>query len=708
MAILKWHKIVIKTDPSTVSGAAVTTRLKGVRMFRSTTSLTAIAPCGKGLRDRLRHFATDTSGNMSYLAIVGSLVMMIFGGVGVDMMHAELKRTKVQNTLDRAVLAAANIENVQAPEIVVRDYLTVMGLGDALTSVQAEQGLSSKRVAAMGEASIHSGFMSLIGVNSLDASGLAAAEYSSSNLEISMVLDVSGSMAGNSKIDNLRNAAQEFVDILMPPGTDTGVSISVVPYNATVNMGTTVSQYFTLDRQHHHSACAEFSADSFATTALSPETPLEQVGHFDPYSRSTIGGHTPYQWCRDGENAAILPHSSDATQLKTQIGALEAWGNTAIDVGMKWGTALLDPAARPAVQAMAGDGLVAVSNASRPVDFDVHNTVKYIVVMTDGENTTQYDLPDNMKDPGAMTGVWVNTKGTETFADDDYSVRLERYRTGSDITNYFPTYSQDISNIVFYFDTNNDGIQDIAHKIEGFPNGGPKDLDDFLEGAIATLIATDGNLTDSAHFMGASIKAGNTSLYYGVNDDTNGTLPDVGPTMNHETIPGKTHNYSTFDFTSWSTGTEIAKYYWTRTGNDWSERYQSTVDGLGGNPDHIHELNYTELYDRFGTQAAASHLFSQPVNHGYISSARYWTISQPYEVVAGPNSADARLDAICDSAKAQGIVVFAIGFEAPPRGLEAMANCASSPAHFFDVNGTDLHDTFAGIARTITQLRLTQ
>ncbi|WP_172429177.1 Tad domain-containing protein [Mameliella alba] len=155
---------------------------------------------------------------MSYLAIVGSLVMMIFGGVGVDMMHAELKRTKVQNTLDRAVLAAANIENVQAPEIVVRDYLTVMGLGDALTSVQAEQGLSSKRVAAMGEASIHSGFMSLIGVNSLDASGLAAAEYSSSNLEISMVLDVSGSMAGNSKIDNLRNAAQEFVDILMPPG----------------------------------------------------------------------------------------------------------------------------------------------------------------------------------------------------------------------------------------------------------------------------------------------------------------------------------------------------------------------------------------------------------------------------------------------------------------------------------------------------------
>ncbi|WP_420326276.1 pilus assembly protein TadG-related protein [Mameliella sp.] len=677
-------------------------------MFRSTTSLTALASCGAGLRNELRRFAADTSGNMSYLAIVGSLVMMIFGGVGVDMMHAELKRTKVQNTLDRAVLAAANLDNVQAPETVVRDYLTVMGLGDALTTVQIEQDLSSKRVAARGEASIQSGFMSLIGVDSLDSSGLAAAEHYSSNLEISMVLDVSGSMGRNSKIDNLRDAAQEFVNILMPPGTDTGVSISVIPYNATVNMGATVSQYFALDRQHFHSACAEFTATSFAATALAPDTPLQQVGHFDPYSRSTAGGHTPYQWCRDGDNAAIVPHSSDATQLKTQIAALEAWGNTAIDVGMKWGTALLDPAARPAVQAMADDGLVAVSNAARPVDFDVNNTMKYIVVMTDGENTTQFDLPDSMKDPGAMTGVWVNTKGTETFADDDYSVRLERYSTSTDITDYFPTYSKDISNVVFYFDTNNDGIHDIAHKIEGFPDGGPKDVDDFLEGAIATLIGTDADLTDSAQFMGASVKAGRTSLYYGVNNDTNGSLPDLGPVMNHETIPGRTYNYSTFDFTSWSTGTEIAKYYWTRTASDWSERYQSTVDGVGGDPDHVHELNYIELYDRFGTQAAASYLFSQPVNHGFISNARYHTISQPYEVVAGPNSADARLDAICDSAKAQGIVVFAIGFEAPSRGLEAMSNCASSPAHFFDVEGADLHDTFAGIARTITQLRLTQ
>ena len=53
-------------------------------------------------------------------------------------------------------------------------------------------------------------------------------------------------------------------------------------------------------------------------------------------------------------------------------------------------------------------------------------------------------------------------------------------------------------------------------------------------------------------------------------------------------------------------------------------------------------------------------------------------------------------------------MVFAIGFEAPQRGLDAMENCASSPSHYFDVAGVEISDAFNSIARTITQLRLTQ
>jgi hypothetical protein len=37
-----------------------------------------------------------------------------------------------------------------------------------------------------------------------------------------------------------------------------------------------------------------------------------------------------------------------------------------------------------------------------------------------------------------------------------------------------------------------------------------------------------------------------------------------------------------------------------------------------------------------------------------------------------------------------------------------MANCASSPAHYFNVQDLEIADAFNAIARQINQLRLTQ
>ena len=67
-----------------------------------------------------------------------------------------------------------------------------------------------------------------------------------------------------------------------------------------------------------------------------------------------------------------------------------------------------------------------------------------------------------------------------------------------------------------------------------------------------------------------------------------------------------------------------------------------------------------------------------------------------------------RTDAICSAAKAQGIIVFTIGFEAPYNGRTVLKNCASSDAHYFDVKGLEISEAFASIATSIRKLRLTQ
>jgi hypothetical protein len=122
----------------------------------------------------------------------------------------------------------------------------------------------------------------------------------------------------------------------------------------------------------------------------------------------------------------------------------------------------------------------------------------------------------------------------------------------SEATDHFPTWKQDISNVVFYFDCDGDGEIDYSVKIDGFPDGGDKtfvsnDLDVYYEQLRDYIIATDPKLGDGATVVGVSIKGGiQPTQYFAVSDDTNGSDQDAGPTMN--TGPGNDATYQYGDF----------------------------------------------------------------------------------------------------------------------------------------------------------------
>lgn len=74
-----------------------------------------------------------------------------------------------------------------------------------------------------------------------------------------------------------------------------------------------------------------------------------------------------------------------------------------------------------------------------------------------------------------------------------------------------------------------------------------------------------------------------------------------------------------------------------------------------------------------------------------------------------PADMDQNASAVCRNLRAEGILVFAVAFEAPSRGRDLMSDCASSPSHFFNTNGAGLSETFRAIGRQINaqSLRLT-
>ena len=69
---------------------------------------------------------------------------------------------------------------------------------------------------------------------------------------------------------------------------------------------------------------------------------------------------------------------------------------------------------------------------------------------------------------------------------------------------------------------------------------------------------------------------------------------------------------------------------------------------------------------------------------------------------------DTNLHNICTAAKANGVLIYAIGFQTTTHGASVLTDCATSPAFYFDAEGTQISTVFATIASSIVHLRLTQ
>ncbi|HCE71922.1 TadE/TadG family protein [Ruegeria pomeroyi] len=356
------------------------------------------------LKDRANAFAREEDGLMTVMALFLFLALVGAAGIGVDLMRYEQKRAALQYTMDRAVLAAADLDQQVSPETVVRSYLEKAGLLEYLSSVTVQEGLGYRKVSATATAELPTHFMKLSGYDSLTIPAASTAEESIGNVEISLVLDVSGSMNSNSRLYNLKNAAKEFVDHMLSatePGT---VSISIVPYATQVNAGADILSYYNVSTEHNYSHCVNFIDDEFSQPGLSRVTPLERTMHFDPFSYTKDPISTPV--CPVRASTEILPFSNDQTVLNNYIDGLTGRGNTSIDIGTKWGVVMLDPGTQSVISGLISDNKVPASFQGRPSAYDSGDVLKVLIVMSDGENTNQYMLNPSLRDGDSP--VWYN------------------------------------------------------------------------------------------------------------------------------------------------------------------------------------------------------------------------------------------------------------------------------------------------------------
>jgi len=376
--------------------------------------IVVIAPSLRALTRNLvnysQRFQRDEDGGLIIFALVLFLLMAMMGGFAIDMMRYEQQRTALQNTLDRCTLMAASLDQQLDPQTVVTDCVDKAGFGADLQGVNVVQSLNSRSVVSSGRVDTKPFFMHLIGIEKFDALGTSGAEQAITNVEIALVLDVSGSMSG-AKIANLKTAATEFVDNMLANDPNHRISITIVPYNAQVNLGSVLRAKYQAVNLHGVADvnCLELPPSVFNAPGIPRNVNLPMMAYADHYyntsltnaavsptSSSALPNYAAAFCTKQPANIVRLP-SQNATTLKSQINGLVAGGNTSITLGMKWGLALLDPSARGMYNELIGANQMGANLSGRPFDYADPESMKVVVLMTDGEHVAHNRVTDAYK-----------------------------------------------------------------------------------------------------------------------------------------------------------------------------------------------------------------------------------------------------------------------------------------------------------------------
>ena len=347
------------------------------------------------IRRLLQKFIADQNGNVAIICAVAILPMLVIAGGATDIARHEAFRVQLQDGVDRAVLAAASLTQTRTVEQTVNDYLKTLPFIAAVTVQNTSKTTANSReVTVSASYNMDTAFLPLIGINAIMVNASATATEKRSNIEISLMLDISGSMrfrepaSAPTRISLLRPAARDFIDAMVTPQSSAYTSVSIVPYAGSVNPGAAVFNGMGVQRQHNYSSCVEFALNDYGV-GLIQFNQRGQVAHFTQNHQGVNEPGLEWAWC-PYEETAITYLSNNATALKAKIDNMKMHDGTGTAIAMNWGMMLLEPAARPLVAQAASAGMVPAQFSNRPANFNDPDTMKVIVLMTDGDISSQF------------------------------------------------------------------------------------------------------------------------------------------------------------------------------------------------------------------------------------------------------------------------------------------------------------------------------
>ncbi|MFN0190779.1 MAG: pilus assembly protein TadG-related protein [Aestuariivirga sp.] len=372
---------------------------------------------------RFRQFMTDCRGNVAITFSLAAVPMMIGVGAALDMVNANRVETLLQGAADAAALGGElsdSTDETKLREIAV-NYLNANGVANAvstITSITTGRNPSSGAFGVTVKGKIPTRFMLLAGITEIEVGAYAEAERGGTVLELAMVLDNTGSMSRNGKLEALKSSAKNMVATLLdgaPRGSS--VKIGLVPFSEYVNVGMANRSAAWLDVPDDSSSTADECWDTYpeATNCRVEQQNVDNDGGMSTSGVTVCDWGTPLQVCapvarssvwtgcvgsrsyplnvNDGNLAMSYPGipnvrcpsplqtlTDNKGTLNSKIDGMIATGNTYIPGGLIWGWNMLS-------------NPEPLSQGRSKAQLARERGKKAVVLMTDGTNTLVPSYP---------------------------------------------------------------------------------------------------------------------------------------------------------------------------------------------------------------------------------------------------------------------------------------------------------------------------
>ena len=203
---------------------------------------------------RIKQALADKRGSVAIIFGLSFLPMLAMSAAALDYSRAVQTRTRLQTSLDSAVLVAARDGSTMTDAQLTaraRNFVDANMTGNAapFTLDQFTMTRAGKNIYLTGSATVATALLPAIGINSVTVTSSAKSTWGDNNIEIALVLDNTGSMSSSNKMTELKRAlcgdpscadampTSGFMRIMRDAAGGTGrVKVGIVPFDTTVRM----------------------------------------------------------------------------------------------------------------------------------------------------------------------------------------------------------------------------------------------------------------------------------------------------------------------------------------------------------------------------------------------------------------------------------------------------------------------------------------